>query len=71
MPPCTLEAGKVVAEERGVVPANQWFPEAAAGELAEEVVGLGRYGKTLTVLSVKGWETSEGHRGDEPSPNSR
>ncbi len=44
--------GKVVAEERGVVPANRWFPEAS-DELAEEVIGLGRYGKTLTVLSPK------------------
>jgi hypothetical protein len=44
--------GKVVAEERGVVPANRWFPEAS-GELAEEVIGLGRYGKTLTVLTVR------------------
>jgi hypothetical protein len=45
--------GKVVAEERGVVQAKRWFPEAS-GELAEEVIGLGRYGKTLTVLSVSG-----------------
>jgi hypothetical protein len=44
--------GKVVAEERGVVPAKRWFPEAS-GEVAEEVIGLGRYGKTLTVLTVK------------------
>jgi hypothetical protein len=44
--------GKVVAEERGVVPANRWFPEAS-GELAEDVIGLGRYGKTLTVLTMK------------------
>jgi hypothetical protein len=43
--------GKVVAEERGVVPAKEWFPEAS-GELREEVIGLGRYGKTLTVLTV-------------------
>jgi hypothetical protein len=42
---------KVVAEERGVVRASNWFPEAS-GELAEEVIGLGRYGKTLTVLTV-------------------
>lgn len=45
--------GKVVAEERGVVPAKRWFREGS-GELAEEVIGLGRYGKTLTVLSVTG-----------------
>jgi hypothetical protein len=44
--------GKVVAEEYGVVPAKQWFP-GASGELLEEVIGLGRYGETLTVLSVK------------------
>jgi hypothetical protein len=49
-----LNAGeKVVAEERGVVPAREWFPEAS-GELAEEVIGLGRCWKTLTVLTVKG-----------------
>jgi hypothetical protein len=42
--------GKVVAEERGVVPAKPWFPEAS-GEVVEEVIGLGRYGKTLTVLT--------------------
>jgi len=45
-------SGKVLAEERGVVPVNRWFP-GASGELAEEVIGLGRYGKTLTVLTVK------------------
>ena len=44
--------GKFVAEERGVVPAKRWFPEAS-GELDEEVIGLGRYGKTLTVLAMK------------------
>ncbi len=44
--------GKVLAEERGVVRAAQWFPKAD-GELVEEVIGLGRYGKTLTVLSVR------------------
>lgn len=44
--------GKIVAEERGVVPASNWFPEAS-GELVEEVIGLGRYGKTLTVLTGK------------------
>ena len=49
-----LNAGeKVVSEERDVVRAKEWFSEAE-GELAEEVIGLGRYGKTLTVLSVKG-----------------
>jgi hypothetical protein len=42
--------GNVVTEERGIVPAKQWFP-GASGELAEEVIGLGRYGKTLTVLT--------------------
>ena len=46
-------SGKVVAEERGVVPASAWFRQAS-GELTEEVIGLGRYGKTLTVLSVRG-----------------
>jgi hypothetical protein len=43
--------GKAVSEERGVVPAKEWFPEAP-GELMEEVIGLGRYGKTLMVLTV-------------------
>jgi len=43
-------SGKIVAEERDVVPANQWFPEAE-GEVVEEVIGLGRSGRTLTVLS--------------------
>ena len=43
--------GKVVSEERDVVPADSWFPGAAACELREEVIGLGRYGKTLTVLT--------------------
>jgi hypothetical protein len=45
--------GKVLSEERGRVLASQWFP-GAEGEFVEEVIGLGRYGKTLTVLSVKG-----------------
>ena len=44
--------GKGLSEERGVVSANQWFPKAE-GELVEEVIGLGRCGKTLTVLTVK------------------
>ena len=44
--------GKVLSEERGVVRAAQWFPKADR-ELVEEVIGLGRYGKTLTVLSVR------------------
>jgi hypothetical protein len=45
--------GKVLSEERGMVGADSWFP-GVGGELVEEVIGLGRYGKTLTVLSVKG-----------------
>ena len=45
--------GKVLSEERGIVLANSWFT-GASGELVEEVSGLGRYGKTLTVLTVKG-----------------
>jgi hypothetical protein len=45
--------GKVLAEERGVVRADDWFSKAK-GEFAEEVIGLGRYGKTLTVLKVSG-----------------
>jgi hypothetical protein len=44
-------SGKVVAEERGAVQATEWFPEAGR-ELVEEVIELGRYGKTLTVLTV-------------------
>lgn len=40
--------GKVVAEERGVHP----LVPGGLCELAEEVIGLGRYGKTLTVLTV-------------------
>jgi hypothetical protein len=44
--------GKVVCEERGVVKASEWFA-GADGELMEEVIGLGRYGKTLTVLTVE------------------
>jgi hypothetical protein len=44
--------GKVVSEERDIVKASEWFPKAD-GELAEEVIGLGRYGKTFTVLSMK------------------
>jgi hypothetical protein len=44
--------GKVLSEERGMVRADSWFPQAG-GELVEEVIGLGRYGKTLTVLTVK------------------
>jgi hypothetical protein len=43
--------GEVLTEERGVVQAREWFREVDA-ELVEEVIGLGRYGKTLTVLSV-------------------
>jgi hypothetical protein len=45
--------GKCVTEERDVMRASQWFPEAW-GEIVEEVIGLGRYGTTLTVLTVKG-----------------
>jgi hypothetical protein len=45
--------GKVLSEERGLVRADSWFPQAE-GELMEEVIGLGRYGRTLTVLTVKG-----------------
>jgi hypothetical protein len=44
--------GRVLSEERGTVRADLWFPEAP-GDLVEEVIGLGRYGKTLTVLTVK------------------
>jgi hypothetical protein len=44
---------KALSEERGVVRADSWFPPAG-GELVEEVIGLGRYGKTLTVLTVRG-----------------
>jgi hypothetical protein len=46
-------SGKVLAEERGVVRADDWFA-MAEGDLTEEVIGLGRYGKTLTMLSVSG-----------------
>jgi hypothetical protein len=45
-------SGTVVSEERGVAKASEWFPKAE-GALIEEVIGLGRYGKTLTVLTVK------------------
>jgi hypothetical protein len=45
--------GNVVSEERGVLAASEWYPDAG-GELLEEVIGLGRYGKTLTVLTVRG-----------------
>lgn len=45
--------GKVLSEERGRVRTDSWFPQAE-GELLEEVIGLGRYGKTLTVLTVSG-----------------
>lgn len=45
--------GMVVSEERGEVRADDWFVKAG-GELIEEVIGLGRYGKTLTVLTVSG-----------------
>jgi hypothetical protein len=44
---------KALSEERGVVRAASWFPQAG-GSLIEEVIGLGRYGKTLTVLTAKG-----------------
>jgi hypothetical protein len=46
-------SGKSLSEERGMVRADWWFPQAP-GELVEEVIGLGRYGKTLTVLTVRG-----------------
>lgn len=29
---------------------NQWFPKAPRAEMKEEVVGLGSYGRTLTIL---------------------
>ena len=45
--------GKVLSEERDVVPASQWFTMAER-ELVEEVLGLGSYGKTLTVLTYEG-----------------
>ena len=44
--------GKALTEERSVVRANEWFPDGG-GDLVDEVIGLGRYGKTLTVLSVE------------------
>ena len=45
--------GKTVSEERDVLKASEWFPEAD-GNLVEEVIGLGRYGKTPTVFTVWG-----------------
>ncbi len=36
--------GKVLSEERGMVCADSWVPQAE-GELVEEVIGLGRYGR--------------------------
>lgn len=45
--------GKIVSEERSVVRADDWF-SIAEGELVEEVIGLGRDAKTLTVLSMSG-----------------
>jgi hypothetical protein len=48
------------------VPSDSWFPEAL-GELAEEVIGLERYGKTLTVLYRGDWlPVDDG--GQHPSP---
>ena len=44
-----LNAGHGVVEERGVVPADLCFAETS-GELAEKAIGLGRHGKTLTVV---------------------
>jgi hypothetical protein len=43
--------GKMFSEENGVAPAKQWFPDSV-GDLVEEVIGLGNYGKTLTALTV-------------------
>lgn len=39
-------------EEEGAVDIVSWFGGEINGELYEEVIGLGRYGKTLTVLTA-------------------
>ena len=43
-----------VAEDSDTAGLELWFPKCETGaELAEESVGLGRYGRVLTVLSAE------------------
>lgn len=61
----TREFNKVAANvargERaeGASPFQDWFGGALKANLYEEVVGLGRYGKTLTILAVSDLPTPE------------
>lgn len=43
---------RLAREEAGSVSLTSWFGGKTKGELYEEVIGLGGYGKTLTVLSA-------------------
>jgi hypothetical protein len=48
-------------------PACDWFPGAEGKfSLIEEVIGLGRFGRTLTVLTVDGSDTDGDDEEDEP-----
>lgn len=46
---------------------NQWFPDAAKQEVEEDVVGLGSYDRTLTVLVTEAAPEEDDDQSQEPS----
>lgn len=55
------DADRIKSSDRadGVSDLQDWFGGRRSEEINEEVVGLGRYGKTLTVLTVPGLPSPE------------
>lgn len=53
-------------EDSDTAPASEWFAGASRGyELVEEVVGLGKFGRTLTLLTLGDADEVEDKGGDE------
>lgn len=62
------DRGRVERCDRREATSNvlDWFGDGPDRELSEDVVGLGGYGKTLTVLFAEGWEDEEEDEEGDP-----
>lgn len=51
-----VESGERLEESTNV---RKWFGDGPDRELSEDIVGLGRYGKTLTILFAEDWPSED------------
>ena len=61
---------RLAKEDAGTIDLGTWFGGDFEGDLYEEIVGLGGYGKTLTILSASDLPTPEEIEEDEDLENS-